>query len=375
MRSLRLLLLTGGAIAAMLAMPTGALASQTVWAVGDGAAAGPTDDQVGAMIGAGPLDAFLYLGDVYPDGTASDFASYYDPAYGDYKDVSYPTPGNHEWANRASGYDPYWGPALSAPHHYSFEVGGWHLISLNSEEATGPGSAQLAWLQADLEAHAGSCTIAYWHQPRYAATSRVTSTITIGNEGSVDPLWSALAGRASVVLAGHVHNYQRMHPIDGITEFIVGTGGEGGEHHTLVDPGADSRLASYNDTDFGALRLDLDPGIANYRFIDLAGATLDSGSVSCGPGTDTTPPETDISDGPRKRTRKKRAKFEFSADEPGASFECRLDKHSFGPCDSPERYRRLKRRAHKFKVRATDAAGNVDNSPASFKWKIKKRAR
>src|SRR6266511_6402736 len=126
----RTLAVLAATLAAIVAAPAGAAASTTVWAVGDGAAAGPTDDQVAALIAAGPPDAFLYLGDVYPDGTASDFASYYEPAYGSYKSKSHPTPGNHEWANRSTGYDAYWGAASSAPHYYSFETGGWHVISL-----------------------------------------------------------------------------------------------------------------------------------------------------------------------------------------------------------------------------------------------------
>jgi len=370
---LRTLVVVGATVVAVLAMPAAAAASTTVWAVGDGAAAGPTDDQVGAMIGAGPLDAFLYLGDVYPDGTASDFASYYEPAYGSYKSKSHPTPGNHEWANRSTGYDAYWGAAFSAPHYYSFETGGWHVISLNSEEPAGPDSEQLAWLQADVVAHPGPCTLAYWHQPRYAATSQVTSTITIGDKASMDPLWRALVGKASLILAGHVHNYQRLHPIDGITEIVVGTGGEGGEHHTLVDPAADARLAFANDSDFGALRLDLDPGLAQYSFINLAGDTLDSGSIPCSAPVDTTAPQTVITKGPRKKSRSKHTTFKFSADESGASFECKLDSRSFKPCSSPEAYKGLKRRSHRFKVRAMDASGNVDPTPAVRTWTIKKK--
>ena len=264
---------------ACLGAPAFASAS-TVWAVGDGAAAGPTDDAVGAMIGGQPLDAFLYLGDVYDNGTAAEFSSYYDPAYGAYKSESYPTPGNHEWGNRATGYDAYWGTQFSSPHYYSFDVGGWHLISLNSEESSAEGSPQLSWLRNDLALHPGSCTLAYWHRPRYAATSRIDSTFAIGDDGRTAKLFDALAGHASISLAGHAHNYQRLQPINGITPFVVGTGGEGDEHHTFETP-ADPRLAASNDTDFGALRLELTPGAADYSMVKLDGGTIDSGSIAC----------------------------------------------------------------------------------------------
>ena len=278
MTSREKLMFLAATLFALVTMPASAHASSTVWAVGDGAAAGSTDDQVGAMIAQDPFDAFLYLGDVYDSGTSAEFA-YYNDAYGSYKSKSFPTPGNHEWGNRATGYDPYWGAGFSAPHYYSFDVGGWHLISLNSEEASGAGSAQLSWLQADLASHPGTCTLAYWHRPRYTATSRVDSTFSIGDDSRTNAMWQALAGRASIALAGHAHNYQRLNPIDGITELIVGTGGEGNEHHTFTGP--DSRLAASNDADFGALKLVLEAGRADFSMRKLGGGVLDSGSIAC----------------------------------------------------------------------------------------------
>lgn len=271
------------ALALSLAGPGAALASTTIWAVGDGAAAGDTDDRVGQMIGAQSFDDFLYLGDVYDTGTAADFATKYESAYGDYKAKTRPTPGNHEWGNRLTGYDPYWGPAYSSPHYYSFDSGSWHVISLNSEEPSGMGSAQRNWLQADIAQHPGTCTLAFWHRPRYAATSRTTEGFQLGNTPSTSGLWDSLEQHASIVLAGHSHNYQRLMPIDEITTFVVGTGGEGDEHHTFVDPApADSPEAAYlNDTDFGALELTLAHRQADFRFVDLAGTTRDSGTITC----------------------------------------------------------------------------------------------
>jgi hypothetical protein len=90
---------------------------------------------------------------------------------------------------------------------------------------------------------------------------------------------------------------------------------------------------------------------------------------------DLDPPETTLTKKPKKRTKKRRARFAFTADEPLATFECRLDKKVFASCESPLRTKKLKRRKHKFLVRAIDTAGNVDPAPAKRKWKVKKKRR
>jgi hypothetical protein len=84
---------------------------------------------------------------------------------------------------------------------------------------------------------------------------------------------------------------------------------------------------------------------------------------------DTNPPETRIDRGPASRSSKKRAKFRFSSNEAGSSFECKLDRAAFAPCDSPKRYRDLAAGRHRFQVRAIDAAGNVDPTPARHRWR------
>jgi hypothetical protein len=88
---------------------------------------------------------------------------------------------------------------------------------------------------------------------------------------------------------------------------------------------------------------------------------------------DTFPPDTKILKGPKKRTKKRKAKFQFGGSEPGLTFECSLDHKAFKPCDSPEKYRSLKRTKHVFAVRAVDAAGNRDPTPADRKWSIRKK--
>jgi DNA-binding beta-propeller fold protein YncE len=95
----------------------------------------------------------------------------------------------------------------------------------------------------------------------------------------------------------------------------------------------------------------------------------DTGAV---PSADTDPPETTITKKPKKKTKKRKARFKFASDEPGSTFQCKLDKKDFKPCDPAEKFK-VKRRKHKLRVRAVDAAGNVDPTPAKHKWKVKKK--
>jgi acid phosphatase type 7 len=123
---------------------------------------------------------------------------------------------------------------------YSYNLGSWHLISLNIECSTQPGGcsntgswfgAELAWLKKDLEENHSACTAAYWHQPTFSATNGITP------EGiAAQAFWQLLyEHKADVVLNGHDHLYAHYRPLDpsgnydpknGIREFIVGTGGE-----------------------------------------------------------------------------------------------------------------------------------------------------
>ncbi|HEX8104446.1 MAG TPA: metallophosphoesterase [Solirubrobacteraceae bacterium] len=267
------------AVAAATAAPAHA---EVVWAVGDGADSGSNDDAVAARIAREGLDRLLYLGDVYDRGTADEFRNYYGPSFGRFYNATSPTPGNHEWDNRASGYDPYWGqraPRTNGGHYYAFDVGGWHFVSLNTQENVSAGSPQVQWLRQHLASRQGTCTIAFWHRPRYSGGSH-------GDQADVQPLLDALAGHAVAVLAGHDHNYQRMRPDRGITQWVVGSGG----HGLYTVDRSHPRLAVANDTAYGALRLVLSRGPATYEFVGTNGARLDSGSLTCTPPDAAPPP-------------------------------------------------------------------------------------
>jgi hypothetical protein len=91
------------------------------------------------------------------------------------------------------------------------------------------------------------------------------------------------------------------------------------------------------------------------------------------PAGDNFPPDTGIHKGPKKKTFKRHIKFEFGGSEPGVTFACQLDDNGWEPCTSPKKYRGLKRGKHVFAVRAVDAAGNLDPTPADRHWRITKK--
>jgi predicted phosphodiesterase len=246
----------------------------TVWALGDAADGGDSAMQVGDLIARGRPDRVVYLGDVYDEGTADEFERNYRPAFGRFDKIASPTPGNHDWPNHNQGYDPYWGKANpSVPtnrHYYRFKAGGWEFISLNSESGLERGSPQMQWLKAQLKGKQGNCRIAFWHRPFLNAGRH-------GDQKDTGVLWRAVQGRAAIVLNGHDHNLQHFKPRDGIVELISGAGGN--DHYSSNE--RDPRLAWDEDDQFGALRLDLRPGLARFRFVATDKGTIHRGRVRC----------------------------------------------------------------------------------------------
>ena len=258
----------------------------TVAAVGDGAGSNTNDTAVAEMIAIRQPGLFLYLGDVYEDGTAQEFADSYAPAYGRLKDITNPVVGNHEYNTPdGAGYFAYWD---NIPSYYSYDSSGWHFVALNTATSTAdlqPGAAQYEWLKNDLDANSLPCTLVYSHHPRYSTSEK-------GHNEELAPLWSLLAAKGvDVVLNGHDHAYQRWKPLGGsgseqaggVTAFVVGTGGE-----EVRDLGDDARIAAQQSV-FGALFLDLAPDRLDFRFLNSAGQPLDSGTVACS-GAPTPPP-------------------------------------------------------------------------------------
>ena len=242
-----------------------------VWAVGDGASGTSAAKRLATTIRRDRPDRFLYLGDVYEHGTRSEFDSNYDGVYGALVPITSPTPGNHEWGNRASGYFPYWEGKLgrSLPSWYEAEAGGWQILSLNSEAAHGSGSSQVRWLRGRLGD--GDCRIAFWHRPRFSAGS------VHGDARDVAPLWNAVEGRAALVLTGHDHDSQRFRRRGGTVQLVAGAGGPG----LYSANKGDRRLIWADDDNVAGVRLELTPGRARFEFRTASGRVLNRGSVGC----------------------------------------------------------------------------------------------
>jgi len=241
------------------------------------------------LLAGGGFAAVLLLGDnQYEDGALARYGASYDPTWGRVKAITRPIPGNHEYGTTgAAGYFAYFGAAAGDPAkgYYSFDLGGWHLIALNSNCAAvggcGAGSAEERWLAADLEAHAGTCTLAYWHHPRFSSGSH-------GDDPTFAPFWADLhAAGADLVLNGHDHDYERFAPQDesgaadplaGIRELVVGTGGKNHTAFSTLRANSEARSAAT----FGVLALTLHPNGYDWTFLPAAGGSFtDSGSGVC----------------------------------------------------------------------------------------------
>jgi hypothetical protein len=246
-----------------------------VWAVGDAADGGGAAKRVADMIDRAKPDRFLYLGDVYDDGTAEQYDRNYRTAYSRFDRITAPTPGNHDWPNHEAGYDPYWkraNPWLPQNRHwYRFKIAGWEFLSLNSQEEHGEGSPQVRWAKRQVS-EPGTCRIAFWHRPFLNAGHH-------GDQPDVEPLWNAVRDHAALVLAGHDHNMQHFKRTEGMVQLISGAGGHAPYKSNENDP----RLVWDEDDEFGALRLDLRRGLARFSFVNDDGKTLHRGRVRCRP--------------------------------------------------------------------------------------------
>jgi Calcineurin-like phosphoesterase len=246
--------------------------SAVVWAVGDGADGSTVARDLARRLERDDPDAVLYLGDVYPSGSAEDYERNYEPVYGALAPITWPTAGNHDWENRATGYLPYWRRYDRAEPWYRFDLAGWELVSLNSEEPHDPSSPQLRWLERVLSERTTTCRLAFWHRPRFSAGT------VHGDAPDVAPFWRALRGRARLVLNGHEHVLARYDRRVGLTEYVSGAGGE--LQYALR---TDGRMAFGRSDRTGALRIVLTPSEARLEFRDVSGKLLDRSQASCRP--------------------------------------------------------------------------------------------
>jgi hypothetical protein len=274
---------SGGGLSAQVATTDPVLVG-----AGDIATAGTADTATANLVLNTPGTVFTAGDNAYPDGTASDYTNKYHPTWGQFKDRTYPTPGNHEYLTTgASGYFGYFGAVAGVPSqgYYSYPLGDWHVVALNSMceyvggcDATSP---MVTWLEQDLAANPTTCTVAYFHHPLFSSGQH-------GNELKMRPTWDALyAAGADVVVSGHDHDYERFAPQTpsgvadpelGIREFVVGTGGAGLRSFGSIRPNSEVR----NSNTHGVLKLTLHPSSYDWHFVSVAGQTFtDSGSGNC----------------------------------------------------------------------------------------------
>jgi hypothetical protein len=267
-----------------------------------------SQDEVGVLVGSGDIadcaretdeataalldgiDGIVFTtGDnVYPAGSASTYAECYGPSWGRHLDRTRPSMGNHDaQGDDGAAYYAYFGDRAGAPGEgwYSYELGSWHIVVLNSECGVAggceAGSAQHDWLVADLRESQAECTLAYWHHARFSGAAH-------GDDPRTSAFWEALhAAAADVVLVGHDHGYQRFAPMEpsgdadpagGIRQFVIGSGGKELYAFETDAPSTEAR----DNTSFGVLRLDLRPGAYDWRFIPVEpDGFTDVGSDTC----------------------------------------------------------------------------------------------
>ena len=275
------------------AIKASALVSDPViLAAGDIASCTGQKDEATARLLDNTSGKVLVLGDsAYPDGSPTQMKNCYGPAWGRHKSRTRPAVGNHEYHTPgAAGYFTYFGAAASPLQagctkycrgFYSFNLGAWHIVALNSEINHAAGSLQEKWLRADLARNKSACTLAYWHRPLFSSGSH-------SNNSDVAPLWNALYDYGvDVVLNGHDHLYERFAPQNpqgkadsahGIRQFTAGTGGASLYSYSSTKPNSQVR----NNQTWGVLKLILHSTGYDWKFIPIAGQSFtDSGTAKC----------------------------------------------------------------------------------------------
>lgn len=256
---------------------------------GDIASCGSSGDEKTADLLDGIEGTVFTAGDnAYESGTMSEFANCFGPSWGRHRDRIRPSLGNHDVkTSGASGYFDYFGEEAAGPRgkgYYSYDLGKWHIVVLNSNcswvGGCAAGSEQERWLREDLASNTSKCTLAIWHHARYSSGGH-------GNSTRMRDMWAALQEHgADVVLTGHDHMYERFAPQDadgnydpaGIRQFTVGTGGKSYDPVVKLQPNSEA----VEGHTFGVLKMTLYPDRYDWEFIPVEGkAFTDSGSDVC----------------------------------------------------------------------------------------------
>ncbi len=253
---------------------------------GDIASCDVDEDEATAKLLDGIEGTVMAVGDIaYQSGTREEFANCFEPTWGRHRSRTRPVPGNHDYrTENAAPYYEYFG-VRAGPRdlgYYSYQLGSWRIIALNSNIEVGTDSPQAQWLREELEANPTLCALAYWHHPRFSSGEK-------GNFGVMRDFWRILdAASVDVVVTAHDHDYERFGPQNaqgvadpnGIRSFVVGTGGDTLDPFVDVKPNSEIR----NATTHGVLMLELFAGRYEWEFLPIAGGTFsDGGGAECMP--------------------------------------------------------------------------------------------
>ncbi|MEA4909915.1 MAG: alkaline phosphatase [Chloroflexi bacterium] len=282
--------LTPSPSATPTATPTATPQPAVLIGAGDIAICGQDGDDLTAdLLAANPGEVFTAGDNNDENGTLFEYERCFDPSWGRFKDRMHPSPGNHDYnVDYAADYFTYFGEAAGQPRQgwYSYDLGGWHIVSINSNCPWLIGgcvsdSPQAQWLREDLEAHPAQCTLAYWHHP-------IWSSGLAGSSFWLGDLYQILYEHgAEVVVNGHDHDYERFAPQDpsgnldeanGIRAFVVGTGGV--SLRPFDKPLPNSEVRSWDS--YGVIKFTLYPDRYEWEFIPVEGGQFtDSGSGTC----------------------------------------------------------------------------------------------
>jgi hypothetical protein len=233
------------------------------------------------LLDAMPEATVFTAGDnAYYTGSDADYAGCYDRTWGRHRRRTRPSPGNHEYESGAGApYYRYFGDNAGefGRGFYSYDLGRWHIVSLNSNVPMSAGSEQYMWLQDDLSLNRVACTLVYFHHPRFTSGP--------SNGGILRDTWQLMFGLGvEVVINGHDHGYERFAPQTpdglpsptGIRQFIVGSGGAS-LYNFGARPNSVTRFSTY-----GVLRLTLRNRDYDWDFIEApSGRIVDHDSDRC----------------------------------------------------------------------------------------------
>jgi hypothetical protein len=240
----------------------------------------------------------------YRDGSAANYTDCYAPTWGRHKARTRPAPGDRDYrTSGAAGYFGYFGAAAGDPAtgNYSYDLGDWHVVVLNTKLSLTPSSAQMTWLRGNLTASGKACTAVIMHRPYYSSVTGIAADLA--------PLWDTLYTRGvELVLSADNVVYERFAPQDangtadaafGVRQFIVGTGGAAHQAFGTIRANSEARMTGV----YGVLKLTLGATGYEWQFIsDPRKPYTDTGTGSCHAAPGVVPPPVARPGGPYTST-------------------------------------------------------------------------